>query len=85
MAQMCSVSGCRTEIKRGQDPGQFKLYRFPRDACLLEKWKTALKIDCIRTQYRICNTHFTDSDYMLTNLGEIFLSRLVETLFLNKV
>lgn len=72
MPQVCTVPGCKTKIGAGEDPGNVKFYRFPRDASLLEKWKVVLQTKTIGPHDRICSVHFTDSDYRLTNLGETF-------------
>ncbi|XP_034232397.1 zinc finger protein 345-like [Thrips palmi] len=80
MAQSCSVLGCPTKTK-GVDPGHLKFYRYPRDASLLEKWKMALKNNGAKARDRICNLHFTDSDFKLTNLGwKVLIPSAVPTL-----
>ncbi|KAK3914106.1 Zinc finger protein 354A [Frankliniella fusca] len=68
MADRCSVRGCST-VLRPEKESSLKLYRFPRDTNLKDKWKLVLKLDKVHLRDRVCSLHFRDSDFTQTNLG----------------
>lgn len=68
MANCCSVYGCSTTIKSGA-VNNHKLYRFPRDKTLKEKWRHLLNLKDVYPNNRVCGLHFCDTDYIHTNLG----------------
>lgn len=70
MPRNCSVFKCHNNKKKG-DATRF--HKFPTNEKLKQKWIHNLKLGRKPSKtMRVCNVHFKDSDYKLTNHGEFF-------------
>lgn len=63
------MAGYVSKRRKIQEERPYKFYRFPRDKTLLQRWISAVNIGNPCSRDRVCNRHFADEDFKLTNLG----------------
>lgn len=68
MTKNCCVPQCRNDKNKGS---AHHFHKFPKDKAIRKAWIHRLKIGWKPLKYEVvCNNHFKDSDYTLTNYGE---------------